>query len=97
MKLTSLALIASFVVAGYVEAQTAPQEPAHAPTESQPEKSHHHPLSTACRNEVNRLCGSEHGKEMMSCVKDNLDTNKFSADCQTELKAHVSQPVKPGT
>ncbi len=29
---------------------------------------------------------------MTSCVKDNLDQSKFSADCTTELKAHLSPP-----
>jgi hypothetical protein len=93
MKLTSLALLASFAVAGYVEAQTTPQESAPAPAE----KSHQHPLSSACRDEVSKLCGPTHGKEMMACVKDNLDSNKFSADCQTQLKAHAKQPAKPAS
>jgi len=102
MKLTSLALFASFVVAGYVEAQTTPQAPASAPTEQAPaeskaEKSHHHPLSSACKKEVSNLCGSAHGQEMMGCIKENLDTNKFSADCQSELKTHAKQPAKPPT
>jgi hypothetical protein len=91
MKLTSLALFASFAVAGYVGAQTTP-----APAESQPEKSHHHPLSSACREEVSKLCGTAaHGNEMMGCIKNNLDTNKFSASCQSELKEHAKQPSKP--
>jgi hypothetical protein len=97
MKLTSLALFASFAVAGYVQAQTAPQESAPAPAESKPEKSHHHPLSSACREEVSKLCGPAHGKEMMGCIKDNLDTNKFSANCQSELKEHAKQPAKPAS
>jgi hypothetical protein len=90
MKLTSLALITSFALAGYVEAQTTPQESAPAPAE----KSHHHPLSSACREEVTKLCGTGHGNEMMACIKDNLGTNKFSADCQTQLKEHAKQPAK---
>jgi hypothetical protein len=94
MKLTSLALFASFAVAGYVEAQTAPQEPAPAPAQSNP---HQHPLSSACRKEVSQLCGPAHGKEMMACIKDNLGTNKFSADCQSELKEHAKQPAKPAS
>jgi hypothetical protein len=97
MKLTALALFASFAVAGY--AQTAPQESSPPPTEQAPTpapgSSHQHPLSSACRKEVSNLCGTTHGKEMMSCVKDNIDSNKFSADCQTELKAHAKQPAKP--
>ena len=106
MKLTSVALFASLAVAGYVQAQTPPltpagtsaeQAPTPAPAESKPEKSHHHPLSSACRKEVSTLCGSAHGKEMMSCIKENLDTKKFSADCQSELKEHATQPAKPGT
>jgi len=91
MKLTSLALFASFAVAGYVGAQTAPTP---APAESNPDKAHQHPLSSACREEVSKLCGPAHGKEMMGCVKDNLDTNKFSANCQSELKEHVKPPAK---
>jgi hypothetical protein len=97
MRFTSLALIASFALAGYVEAQTTPQESSPAPAESKPEKSHQHPLSSACREEVSKLCGTGHGKEMMGCVKDNLDSNKFSADCQSELKKHAKQPAKPAS
>ena len=99
MKLTSLALLASLAVAGYAQAQTSPQEPASAPTEQAPSegKSHHHPLSKACREEVKKLCGAAHDKEMMSCVKDNLGSNKFSADCQTELQEHAKQPAKPAS
>jgi hypothetical protein len=33
---------------------------------------------------------------MKGCVKDNLDMNKFSADCTTELKAHAAPP-KPAS
>ena len=102
MKVISLALFASFAVAGYVAAQTAPQEPAPAPTEqapaeSKPEKSHHHPLSKACREEITKLCGSGHGREMMGCVKENLGANKFSADCQSQLEEHTKQPAKPAS
>jgi len=97
MKVISLALLASFAVAGYVQAQTAPQETAPAPTESKPAKSHQHPLSSACKKEVSNVCGTAHGKEMMSCIKENLDTNKFSADCQSELKEHAKQPAKPAS
>jgi hypothetical protein len=90
MKLTSLALFASFALAGYVEAQTTPQEQAPAP-----HRSHQHPLSGACRQEVSKVCGSAHGDELMGCVKGNLDTNKFSAACQSQLKEHLKQQTKP--
>lgn len=92
MKLLSLALAASFALAGYAPAQTP------APSESQPapSSSSGHPLSQSCRSEVRKLCGTTHGDEMMSCVKDNLGQNKFSADCTTELKAHAP-PSKPSS
>jgi hypothetical protein len=93
MKLTALALLVSFTVAGYVEAQTTPQESAPAPSESKSNKAH--PLSSSCRKEVSKVCGSAHDKQMMSCVQDNLDTNKFSEDCQSQLKAHAKPPAKP--
>ena len=96
MKLISLALSASFAVAGYVQGQTPP-EPTPAPSESTPQKSHQHPLSGSCRDEVAKVCGPAHGKEMMSCVKDNLDTNKFSAGCQSELREHAKPPAKPAS
>ena len=89
MKLTSLALFASFAVAGYVGAQTTPQESVPAPAE----KSHQHPLSSACRDEVTKLCGAGHSKEMMGCIKEN--TSKFSTECQSELKEHTKQQAKP--
>jgi hypothetical protein len=99
MKPLSLALAASLALAGY--AQTQSQEPAQtpAPSESQSapsSSSDHHPLSKSCRSEVRKLCGSIHGDEMMSCVRTNLDQNKFSTDCTTELKPHV-QPAKPAS
>jgi hypothetical protein len=98
MKLSTLALAASFVLAGYAQAQT--QEPscqAPAPSQSQPSQSTpaKHPLSKSCKSEVHKLCGSTHGDAMKSCVHDNLDQNKFSADCTTELKAQM--PAKPGS
>jgi hypothetical protein len=95
MKLTSLALLASFAIAGYVEAQTTPQEPATPPAESKPETPHQHPLSSACRKEVSKVCGSAHDKEMFSCVRDNLGTDRFSPGCRSELKEHAAQPAKP--
>jgi hypothetical protein len=94
MKLTPLALLASISLGGYVEAQTTPEETTPVPAESKPGQSHQHPLSSACRKEVSNLCGTTHGKEMMNCVKENLDSNKFSADCQSELKEHAKQPAK---
>jgi hypothetical protein len=97
MKLTSLALFASFALAGYVEAQTTPQEQAPAPAESTPHKSHTHPLSGACRQEVSKVCGTAHGSELMGCVKGNLDTNKFSAACQSQLKEHLKPQTKPAS
>ena len=92
MRLLSLALAASFALVGYAQAQTP------APSESQPapSSSSGHPLSKSCRSEVSKLCVSTHGDEMKSCIKDNLGQNKFSADCTTELKAHVAPP-KPAS
>jgi hypothetical protein len=92
MKLVSLALAASFVVAGYAYAQT----PAQAPAASQPSESSSSggKISHDCKQEVHKLCGRAHGDEMKGCVKDNLDMNKFSASCATELKSHAA-PAKP--
>lgn len=93
MKLVALALTTSFALAGFAQAQT----PAPAPSESQPAPSSSgHSISHACKSEVTKLCGHAHGDEMKGCVKDNLDMNKFSADCTTELKAHAPPP-KPTT
>ena len=97
MKLASFALLTAFAVAGYVQGQTIPPETPPAPSESTPQKSHQHPLSSSCRDEVAKVCGPAHGKEMMGCVKDNLDSNKFSAGCQSELREHVKQPAKPAS
>ena len=92
MRLLSLALAASFALAGYAQAQT----PAASESQPAPSSSSGHPLSKSCRSEVAKLCGSTHGEKMHSCVKDNLGQNKFSADCTTELKAHVPPP-KPAS
>jgi hypothetical protein len=89
MKLVSLALAASFALAGYAQAQ------APAPSQSQPTPSSQHPLSKSCKSEVHKLCGSGHGDKMKACVRNNLDQSKFSADCATELKAQM--PPKPGS
>ena len=94
MKLLSLALAASFALAGCAHARAPAQIP--APSESQPAPSsssgHPHPLSESCRSEILKLCGTSPGHEvMMSCVEDSLDQNKFSADCTTELKAHAAR------
>ena len=89
MKLVSLALAASFALAGYAQAQDqAPPAQTPAPSQSTPAPSSH-PLSKSCRSEVQKVCGSTHGDAMKSCVKDNLDQNKFSADCTTELKKRM--------
>jgi hypothetical protein len=74
MKFTALAFIASLTVAGYAAAQS----PDQAPSVSKP-------TSHACKKEVDSLCGRRAKGEEMSCIKDGLDLNKFSADCKTEL------------
>ena len=93
MKLLSLALAASFALAGYAQAQTAAQTPAQTPAPSEskpaPSSSSGHSISRSCKSEIHKLCGRAHGDEMKGCVKDNLDMNKFSADCTTELKAQA--------
>jgi hypothetical protein len=97
MKLVSLALAASFVVAGYAHAQTPAQTP--APATSQPSESSSSSggkISHDCKSEIHKLCGRAHGDEMKGCVKDNLDMNKFSASCASELKSHAA-PAKPGS
>lgn len=90
MKLVSLALTASFLVAGYAHAQTPSQTPAPAPSSSSSGK-----ISHDCKSEIHKLCGRAHGDEMKGCVKDNLDMNKFSASCAGELKAQA--PAKPSS
>jgi hypothetical protein len=91
MKLLSAALIASVVVVGYTQAQTATQTPAAsapAPSSSASDSEH---LGHACKEEVHKLCGRAHGQEMKDCIKSGLDLNKFSADCKTKL----TQSAKP--
>ena len=96
MRLLSLALAASFAFAGYAQAQQPAQTPAASESQPAPSSSSGHPLSDSCRSEVRKLCGSTHGDKMRSCVRDNVGQNKFSADCATELKAHVGPP-KPAS
>jgi hypothetical protein len=93
MKLMSIALVASVAVAGQVQAQTPPPAPAAsqpAPSDSSSGGS----ISRACKKEIKQLCGRAHGQEMQGCIKDNLDMNKFSADCKSEL---AKQPAKPSS
>jgi hypothetical protein len=99
MKLLSIALIASVIVAGYSHAQTAtpgvaPPATAAVPTPSSSSSSSSagsQSLGHACKEEVKKLCGHAHGQEMQDCVKSGVDLNKFSADCKTKL----SQTAKP--
>jgi len=45
-------------------------------------------LSKSCKKEVKELCGRRaRGEEEKDCIKANLDLNKFSADCKTELSS----------
>jgi hypothetical protein len=93
MKRISLALLASVAVAGYLYAQAPPQAsaPAAAPAPASAASSGGS-VTHACKEQVKSLCGRAHGDEMQSCVKSNIDMNKFSADCKAEL----SKP-KPAT
>lgn len=95
MKLVSLALTASFLVAGYAHAQTPSQTPAPATSAPAPSSSSSGKISHDCKSEIHKLCGRAHGDEMKGCVKDNLDMNKFSASCAGELKAQA--PAKPSS
>jgi hypothetical protein len=92
MKFLSVTL-AAFLLAGYVQAQTASQSqtPAPAPA-TQPAGSSHHSdsLGKACKKEVHKLCGHAHGQEMKDCIKSGMDMNKFSADCQSKLSAKAA-------
>jgi uncharacterized protein YgbK (DUF1537 family) len=96
MKRISFALLASVAVAGYLYAQAPPQTPAPAAAPAAaapaPAASSGGSVSHACKEQVKSLCGRAHGDEMQSCVKSNIDMNKFSADCKAEL----SKP-KPAT
>ena len=93
MKLLSLVLVASLAASGYAHAQTAEQSPAKPPASSSPASDAGSP-GHACKKEIKKLCGRTHNQqEMESCIKDNLDMKKFSADCQTKL----SSGKKPGS
>jgi hypothetical protein len=89
MKLISLALVSSLALAGYLQAQAPAQTPTPAPAASSGGS-----LSRACKKEVKDLCGRAHGDEMQGCIKSNLDMNKFSADCKSEL---AKAPPKPAS
>jgi hypothetical protein len=87
MKRISLALIASFAMGGYLQAQTpAPAAPA-------PAASSGGSITHACKKEIKSLCGRAHGDEMKQCIKSNLDMNKFSADCKAELAKPAPKPA----
>jgi hypothetical protein len=83
MKRISLALLASFAMAGYLQAQTAPA----------PAASSGGSVTHACKKEIKSLCGRAHGDEMKQCIKSNLDMNKFSADCKAELAKPAPKPA----
>ena len=95
MKLVSLALAASFALAGYAQGQTA-QAPAPSASPPAASSSSGHSISHACKSEIIKLCGHAHRDVMEECVKDNLNLNRFSADCTTELKSHAPAP-KPAS
>jgi hypothetical protein len=89
MKLISLALATSLMLAGYAQAQTPAQAPTGPSAQAPASSSGSHPLSKECKKEVKDLCGRAHGQEMQDCVKSGLDMNKFSADCKTSLMQHA--------
>ena len=92
MKVLSLALITSLAVGGVAYAHTPP--PAAAPAasaaaQSAPAASSSKTpsVSHACKREARKLCGIEaHGTELQGCIQSNLDLNKFSATCATQIK-----------
>ena len=85
MRVKALAIAASLIAGGYVHAQTA------APPDTQPGTNQAATAaaaqpSRACKKEVKELCGRRaKGQERQSCIKDNIDLNKFSADCKAQL------------
>ena len=96
MKLLSLVLMASLAASGYAYAQTAEQSPTKPPASTPPASSSEGAESPghACKKEIEKLCGRRaHGDEKQTCIKENLDMKKFSADCQTKL----SSGKKPGS
>lgn len=95
MKLMSLALAAAFALAGYAQAQTPAQTPAPSESQAPPSSSAGVKISHDCKKEIISLCGHAHGDTMKECVKDNLDMNKFTASCTSELKA--AAPPKPSS
>jgi hypothetical protein len=98
MKLVSLALAASLAVAGYAHAQTSAPAPAPATAPPSDSSSSGGKISRDCRKEIHNLCGHAHGDEMKGCVKDNMDMNKFSASCASEIKNHAPPPAaKPAS
>ena len=89
MKLASLALLAALALAGFATAQTPPQSAAPPAAAAPPaESSEAGKIDRACKKEIVGLCGHAHGQEMKDCVKAGLDTNKFSANCKSEILAH---------
>jgi hypothetical protein len=95
MKRIAPALLASFALVGYVQAQAPAQTPAPAPASAAaPASDGSDSLGRACKKEVKDLCGRAHGQEMQDCVKSGLDMNKFSADCKAKL---AKPPAKPSS
>jgi hypothetical protein len=95
MKRISLALLASFAMAGYLHAQTPAPAPAPAPAAAAPAPaaSSGGSITRACKEQVKSLCGRAHGDEMKQCIKSNLDMDKFSADCKAELAKPAPKPA----
>jgi hypothetical protein len=87
MRLVSLVLLVLAALPDYILAQAPAQTPAPAPTSVSA------PTSHACKKEVKDLCGRRPKGELQSCLKDNLDLNKFSDSC----KAEIAKPGKPGS
>jgi hypothetical protein len=90
MKVTSLALAASFIMSSYAHGQPPTQTPAPSSTTATTLSA---PSSRECKKEVKGLCGRRPKSELQSCLKDGLDLNKFSDSC----KAEITQPAKSGS
>jgi len=80
MKLTSLILIGAFAVGGYAQAQGQPPTLPKLLAPPHPPWAQKEPITSACREEAQRLCSDKEGQDAANCLKSYLD--RSSGKCK---------------
>jgi hypothetical protein len=84
MKLTLLVLIGALAVGGYAQAQGQPPTLPKLPAPPSPPWAQKETITSACREEAQRLCSGKQGQDAANCLKNYFD--KSSGKCQEDAR-----------